>query len=269
MPDSIATLIDHLWDTYRRINPQADRIHQLLSQRGETIVNDHIAFRTFQDARIGIDRLAEPFLAAGYVEGGEYHFEAKKLYAKHFQHAEPTLPKIFISELLLDQFPKDFRAITDRMLGQLPEADSLPSPLCGAGRLWSVSYDDYETLAKQSEYAAWMSAHGFCANHFTVLVNQLKTLDSLEELNELLISEGFAMNQEGGLIKGSADVYLEQSSTLASVVDVNFTDDVHQVPGCYYEFARRYPLPNGSLFEGFVAKSADKIFESTDQKLQQ
>ncbi len=31
------------------------------------------------------------------------------------------------------------------------------------------------------------------------------------------------------------------------------------------EFAHRYPLPNGNLFQGFVAKSADKIFESTNR----
>ena len=37
-----------------------------------------------------------------------------------------------------------------------------------------------------------------------------------------------------------------------------------RVPSCYYEFARRYPLPSGELFQGFVPASADKIFESTD-----
>jgi len=268
MSRSIEKIIDQLWDSYQRINPQADRIHKLLSDRGETIVNDHIAFRTFQDPRIGIDQLAIPFLEAGYEFGDEYHFDAKKLYAKHFHHSDPALPKVFISELLLEEFSGEFRDIIQRMLQQLPDMEALAQPLCTAGRLWEVPYSHYEALSKQSEYAGWMAAHGFCANHFTIFVNALTTVDTLEDLNALLLQEGFALNQEGGAIKGLPQVYLEQSSTVASVVEVPFQDGVQAVPGCYYEFARRYPLPDGSLFEGFVAKSADKIFESTDKKLQ-
>ena len=32
------------------------------------------------------------------------------------------------------------------------------------------------------------------------------------------------------------------------------------------DFALRYPLPNGELFQGFVANSASRIFESTDRR---
>jgi hypothetical protein len=38
----------------------------------------------------------------------------------------------------------------------------------------------------------------------------------------------------------------------------------HAIPSAYYEFARRYPDKDGKLYSGFIAKSADKIFESTD-----
>ena len=55
-----------------------------------------------------------------------------------------------------------------------------------------------------------------------------------------------------------------QSSTRADAVDVMFADGVFRVPSCYYEFARRYPLPSGELFQGFVPTSANKLFESTD-----
>lgn len=268
MSSSIENLIARLWEAYRLMNPQADRIHQLLSARGETIVNDHIAFRTFQDPRVGIDVLAVPFLEAGYQEGGQYHFEEKKLFAKHFEHQDPSLPRIFISELLLDEFGDPLRSIVDGMLQQVPEPGSIDGPLCAAGRLWNVTYGQYESLTHVSEYASWMAAHGFRANHFTVLVNALNTIDSLEDLNQLLIAEGFALNEQGGVIKGTPEVYLEQSSTVASVVEVPFVDRSAQVPGCYYEFARRYVMPDGKLFGGFVAKSADKIFESTDTKLQ-
>ena len=57
---------------------------------------------------------------------------------------------------------------------------------------------------------------------------------------------------------------LEQSSTMADKVVVSFTDGDAEIPSCFYEFARRYPMENGKLYTGFVAASADKIFESTN-----
>jgi hypothetical protein len=49
---------------------------------------------------------------------------------------------------------------------------------------------------------------------------------------------------------------------------INFNEEAKEIPSCYYEFALRYPMENGELYQGFIAASADKIFESTDVKLQ-
>jgi hypothetical protein len=111
-----------------------------------------------------------------------------------------------------------------------------------------------------------LAAFGFRANHFTVDVNALKTFDNLESLNSFLKANGIQLNTSGGEIKGSPRVFIEQSSTLSGEVTVQFADGAKTIPACYYEFARRYTLPNGKLFSGFVAKSADKIFESTDRR---
>ncbi|EAQ77395.1 DUF1338 domain-containing protein [Blastopirellula marina] len=263
----VSELIQQLWDTFRQMNPQAGQIVDLLAQRGDPLQNDHIAFRTFNDPRIGVARLAEPFLADGYVVGDEYHFAEKKLYAQHFEHADPSHPKIFISELLLEKFDLPLRQTVDKLIEQIDlTAIDADHPLCIAGRPWHVSYEVWKSLRDQSEYAAWMAAHGYCANHFTVFVNALKSVSSLKELNALLVAQGFQLNREGGEIKGSPSVFLEQSSTTAPEIEVEFTDGVHAAPGCYFEFAQRYPLPNGKLFSGFVAKSADKIFQSTDSR---
>ena len=75
---------------------------------------------------------------------------------------------------------------------------------------------------------------------------------------------GFALNATGGEVKGNIDVKLEQSSTLADKALVEFVDQAVEIPSCFYEFAKRYPLANGELYTGFVAASADKIFESTN-----
>ncbi len=70
-----------------------------------TIFNDHVAFRTFDDARVNIEVLAKPFIEAGYIECGEYTFEEKKLYAKHFEHAtDKNAPRVFISQLKTAEF---------------------------------------------------------------------------------------------------------------------------------------------------------------------
>ena len=67
-------------------------------------------------------------------------------------------------------------------------------------------------------------------------------------------------------IKGSPEELLEQSSTMADRAEVAFSDQTVSIPSCFYEFALRYPKPDGELYTGFVAASADKIFESTDSK---
>ena len=51
---------------------------------------------------------------------------------------------------------------------------------------------------------------------------------------------------------------------MADNQDVTFSDETLEIPSCFYEFAQRYPLPNGELYQGFVEASADKIFESTN-----
>ncbi|MBI5154978.1 DUF1338 family protein, partial [Candidatus Poribacteria bacterium] len=59
-----------------------------------------------------------------------------------------------------------------------------------------------------------------------------------------------------------------QGSTMGDEVEIEFVDGRREmIPSCYYEFARRYPDPKtGKIYDGFVAASADKIFESTDKK---
>ena len=43
-----------------------------------------------------------------------------------------------------------------------------------------------------------------------------------------------------------------------------FIEGDYEVPSCFYEFAYRHTMENGELFGGFVATSANKIFESTN-----
>ena len=259
-------LFDKLWESFCNLNPQAEKIHTLLKRRGERVVNDHIAFRTFDDPRVSIDVLARPFLSAGYRAQGEYEFPNKHLFARHFEHEDPSQPKIFISELKLEEMTESLPESISGLIEQISDDELQREDFCSIGRPWGVDFSTYETLVSESEYAGWLAGFGFCANHFTVLVNELETFSDLQELNQFLKENGFALNASGGEIKGTPEQLLEQSSTLAARMEVDFSDGKHTIPSCYYEFARRYPQPDGKLFGGFIAGSADKIFESTDRR---
>jgi hypothetical protein len=255
-----------LWEVYTSQNPAVQQVYDLFIKENERVVNDHIAFRTFDDPRIGIDVLAKPFLANDYVEKGQYNFEEKKLFARHYEHkTDPEAPRVFISELLTKNFSPFLQETVKRAIDQLSASQTAAGDLIFAGRLWEKpSFEVYNKLKEESEYAAWVYVFGFCANHFTVSVNYLKKHDSIEKVNHLLKSNGFLINEAGGEIKGTPQELLEQSSIKSGIVKLDFVEGIFQIPGCYYEFARRYPDENGQLYSGFIAKSADKIFESTN-----
>jgi hypothetical protein len=150
------------------------------------------------------------------------------------------------------------------LVAQLPPKFGARADLPWAGRPWQCTAADYEALLAESEYAAWVAAFGFHVNHFTVDARSLASFAGLAELDAFLVEHGFVLNDAGGAIKGTPAECLEQSSTRADSIEVAFADARVRIPSVYYEFARRYPLPSGELFHGFVPASADKIFESTD-----
>ncbi|WP_088323361.1 DUF1338 domain-containing protein [Polaribacter tangerinus] len=265
---NITAIFDSLWKEYTDRTPSAKKIKKLFMQEGNEVFNDHVAFRTFDDARVNINVLAKPFIEAGYVPCGTYTFEAKKLHAVHFEHkTDKNLPRVFISQLKVREFSKELQDVVSSLINQIPESDLTGSSLVFKGRLWQTpSFKVYEMLQKESEYAAWLYVNGFCSNHFTVDVNKLSTFSSLEDVNQFLKENGFQLNTSGGEIKGTPAQLLEQSSILADRIPVHFKEKTVEVTSCYYEFAYRYPMKNGDLYSGFIASSADKIFESTNMK---
>ncbi|MEP0355347.1 DUF1338 domain-containing protein [Paraglaciecola sp.] len=270
MTNEINTLFAKLWQSYVAITPSAFKIHKLLEEyeaqethQVSSLVNDHIALRTFNADKVNLDKLAQHFLDLGYTEQGQYNFEQKKLRAKHFEHPDTKQPKVFISELLIEEMPQQVQSIINKMLSAVADDAWQQDDFLYSGKHWHLSLQEYETLVAHSEYAAWMSVWGYCANHFTVSLNHMQSIHELAAVNNRLKQAGFTLNTSGGEIKGGPEVLLAQSSTMADKVEVEFTDAKKVVPSCFYEFAQRYPMSNGELYQGFVAASADKIFEST------
>jgi len=263
-------ILEKLWDMYITDNPSVEKVYNSFIEAGEHVVNDHIAFRTFDIPEIDIDVLAGPFLKSGYELKGEYHFEKKKLFAKHFEHpTDKSLPLVFISQLLTASFSPQLNAVVRDCVAAIPKDLLQSDDLIYSGVVWDKpSKEVYFRLMEESEYAAWVYMSGFRANHFTVRVNNLRHLQTVEEVNEFLKQKGFRINNSGGEVKGNQELYLEQSSIVSEEIEVDFQEGKTKVPGCFYEFAKRYTLPDGNLFMGFVADSADKIFESTNFQVQ-
>lgn len=257
-------IFERLWADYAQDNAQVLPIYELFESRGDVVINDHIALRTFNHPSVNIEVLAQPFIKQGYRACGEYDFDVKKLKAVHFEHVDELAPKVFISELLTEQFSDVVQHAVSDAVAQIPKMS--PEDLLFCHRPWApVSFELYQQIQAESEYAAWMLAYGFRANHFTVLINALDSFEDINDLNDFLLEKGFKLNDSGGLVKGSPSDLLEQSSTVASTKLIDFSNGQHEIPCCYYEFAKRYPKPDGKLYSGFVAASADKIFESTDK----
>lgn len=261
-------IFSRLWKDYSAQNPSIGDIYDLFLKKEGQVVNDHIAFRTFNDPRLNIDVLSKAFIAAGYEPKGSYTFEQKKLNAVHFEHTDDKdAPLVFISELRLEDFSaslqENIKEVIDSIDPKRLEADDL---LFDGEIFGQPSWKLYNELLEESEYAAWLYINGFRANHFTIRANANTHLDSIEKINEFLKSNGYTINSSGGEIKGAPDQLLEQSSVMAEQIKLQFDEGEKEVSGCYYEFARRYNDENGELFLGFIAKSADKIFESTDSK---
>jgi hypothetical protein len=261
---TVDELLAALWADYTASTPQAARIRALFDARGEAVVNDHVALRTYGVPGLGIEHVARAFERRGWVARDPYRFDDKHLRARYWQHPSPDVPKVFVSELCVEELSPAAQQTIAALVAQVAPEFGARDDLAWAGRPWTVDLATYRALLAESEYAAWVAAFGFRVNHFTVDVGRLRTFEDLAAVNAFLRASGFRLNESGGAIKGGPHERLEQSSTLADEIDVEFVDGRARIPSCYYEFARRYPLPDGSLFQGFVPASADKIFESTD-----
>jgi hypothetical protein len=264
--ERVASFFEGLWRDYVEITPSAEQIRLLFATDNPSLANDHVAFRTFDREPIAIQSLERPLLDLGYRRFEAYHFADKKLDAWGYVPADPAEPRIFLSELRTPELGRESRAIIDRLVEQLEPAIVESESVFRSGRPWAMpSWEDYCTLRTESEYAGWLSVFGLRANHFTISVNSLREPADLAGVVARVEQAGHRMNAVGGVLKGSPQALLEQASTLADRIVVRFGDgDPHEIASCYYEFAKRYPGPDGRLFQGFVAASADRIFESTD-----
>ena len=264
----VEQFLTDLWQDYAQLTPQCKIIHQALKKYSPTLINDHVALRTFDIPAMNISSLEKDLLALDYQLLDSYRFPDKHLSACAYIHPDPAIAKVFLSQLHIDQLSEQSQLMISHRLSTRASLPDDPS-IFYAGRCWSLlDWDEYQILREESEYAAWLMVLGFHANHFTLDINAFnassdRQLDWLS-LIKLMESLEIKMNPEGGIIKGSSDILLEQASTLADEIQLEFDEGAKNIKTCFYEFAKRFKQNNGQYYQGFITANADKIFSSTN-----
>ncbi|GAA0565238.1 DUF1338 domain-containing protein [Chitinophaga japonensis] len=256
----------------------------IIQQPGD-VENDHIAFRTMGVPQLGIQSLEKIFLHYGYTKKDAYFFPEKKLDAFWYAPPSPGFPRIFISELRVPDLSPQAQALISGYTNEVKTdpVDALDLDDATAvdhflhSGLWRLpTLEDYQALAAESEYAAWVIYNRYYLNHFTISVHNLPPgYNTIADFNAFLERNGFTLNTAGGKIKTSPDGGLLQSATVANMITATFaSNQTHRIAGSYVEFAERKPLPQFAHLpadqlrrehrrDGFEAGNADKIFEST------
>lgn len=287
---TLDTILNGLFKTYFERVPDVKKITNAMIKKGwvssqEDIINDHVAFRTLGVKNLGIASFEKIFLAHGYQKKEFYSFEAKKLNAYWYAPPTENQPRIFISELRVEELSKEAQDIiykyTENITTDPVDLLDLNTPKQVVEffekPLWKLpTLSDYNTLLSESEYAAWVLYNRYYLNHYTISVHELPNgYDRLEKFNEFLVALGIKLNDAGGVIKISKDGLLLQSSSVAEMITARFEgNDSQEIAGSYVEFAERKVLSEFSGLDpklisskhrrdGFETANADKIFEST------
>lgn len=258
---------DSLWKQYISVTPHAREIQALLRRRGEEVINDHVAFRTFDIQGFGLETVTALLAEIGYERFDSYVFPDKHLRANAYSvPSDHDAPKIFFSELVRAELDSVSQAIIEEITSPLKGELTLKN-LVGAYLFKRPTLEQYSRLSDTSEYAGWLSTMGYQANHFTVNVNRLRTLDSVDEMIDLMVANQYPLNDVGGMVKGMPSDLLVQASTQADQIRFEFEDGFEsEIPSCFYEFAYRFADSSGQPFQGFIPNSANAIFESTDRR---
>jgi hypothetical protein len=257
----LVSLLDGLWSRYEARMEPVRRYEALAARQGWPLRNDHIAFRTiaWQSPAAGIFSVSRPFERLGYAAAGCYVFPDKSLSSLHFQHPNPAMPKLFVSQLEAWKLSAGARAIIARSLDRqrpslsLEELAAPALPRLSAffrERPWPAPRrEDVVALDRESQFGAWVLLHGYDVNHFTGAV------DDIEAVVSALKADGVALKAE---IEGERGTKLRQTSTRAVTLPAETEDGPLDWPYAYFELAQR-----AAGFEGFLGPQAANLFDVT------
>ena len=269
---------------------------------GRKIMHDHGAVRTVLLEGMGrlpggqeaITRILRPL---GYALNGVYPLERLKMTGR--SHAQVEFPEeiaqFFISELHPDQFSPEFqqavRNITGEsidplgseaveLLAELESAHTLPVakavellPLltrCFSRQHEVPTIADYEVLLAVSPEMAWISTEGNAFNHATDRVPDVDQLAHEQKLLGQPMKPTVETSQSGRVRQTAFLAARVRRWFRTAKVDSNGNAEQveREVPGSFYEFITRLPLPEEkdgkqALDLSFDSANAQAIFKMT------
>jgi hypothetical protein len=264
---------------------------------GGKIAFDHGALRTVRmpsgptgaqpPGKEAFARLLEPL---GYAVEGVYPLDRLKMTGFAFTHQDfpETLPQYFVSELHVDRFSPAFVAAAGRVFGttresigaagakllaQLKErgaadeaaaAAGLPDLVAAFGRWHDIPREaDYETLLKESAEAAWIATEGSAFNHATDRVPDVTALADAQRALGRPIKDAVEISSTGRVRQTA----FKADPVLRTFLRADGSKVERRVPGSFYEFITRDPLPapeeGRRLDLRFDSSNAQGIFRMT------
>jgi hypothetical protein len=238
-------------------------------RQGERIVFDHGALRTIRFASRAtgalppgvksFERILQPL---GYHVAGTYPLDRLRMTGYGFAHREfpETLPQLFVSELHVERFSKDFQAAAERVFGNTRDAITAASnaaladfagqgrcemklaapalrEIAGAFGRWHEipSLADYRILLAESPECAWIATEGSAFDHAT---------DRVQDVAMTACAQRSLGRPMKPIIETSASGSVRQTAFRADPVRRTFrAEDGSEVeltvPGSSYEFISR------------------------------
>jgi hypothetical protein len=262
---------------------------------GRKVTFDHGALRTVNGPRTGslpagdaaFARILEPL---GYAVAAVYPLDRIAMTGRAYTQRDfpQQIPQFFVSELHPERFSGDFQKAVGRVLASsrdpvTPEGARLLAALGAEGalaldeaaRLLAVligcfarqhgapTLSDYEILLAESPEMAWIATEGNTFNHATDRVADVSALAEAERRAGRPIKDSVEISSSGRV---------RQTAFRAAMVERVFLDDggrsvSREVPGSFYEFISRDPLPDGSGLDlAFDPGNAQGIFKMTAAK---
>lgn len=290
-------LVEKLWESFLSRVSYARQYNELVERRTGRVVIDHVGFRTLNthtgEQPGGIWGIRHIFESLGYIPAGKYNFKKKKLKAVHMESGAQPLPKIFISQLEVDQLPRWVQPLLAEALADTPyllsdtgiellnrlskdrlltheAADALVNELMNYfQRPWNPPRKDtILQLNDVSHYAAWVLLHGNSPSHVASLVNEqhVPALPDLKSTCQAMMDAGIPMKKR---IEGVAEGLLLQSATLAVKEEVTVKDDdtYLEIPWTYgyLELIQRgFDKDNHQvLFQSFLEEQERHLYQMT------
>jgi len=282
-------------DLLERVPAAAQYVERCIDQK-RTVMHDHGAVRTVAIDGMGalpagqeaITRVLRPL---GYALNGTYPLERLKMTGRSYAQVDypEEIAQFFISELHPERFSPEFQAAVGRVTATstdplTPEATTLLKKMETEGSL-SVedsrkllpvlvsvfsrqhaepAVADYEALLAESPEMAWISTEGNAFNHAT---------DRVPDVDQLTVELKELKQPIKDVVEKSQSGRVRQTAFTAARVKRNFRAEdgstlEKEVPGSFYEFITRLPMPEEkdgkrALDLSFDSSNAQAIFKMT------